>query len=104
MASLMKNETATIHVSFKVVYLYLLCSSLLLFFPQQPPSYSRPPVMYYTVQHNVTTDADGGITLVNTELTNITIDGAQPGHVYYIEVTAVNILGPGPPRTTCMSV
>ena len=57
--------------------------------------------MYYTVQHNVTTDADGGISLVNIELTNIAIDGAQPGHVYYIEVTAVNILGPGPPEATC---
>ena len=54
--------------------------------------------MYYTVQHNVTTDVDSVISQVTTELT---IDGAQPGHVYYIEVTAVNILGPGPPRTTC---
>ena len=56
--------------------------------------------MYYTVRHNVSTDTDGGISQVNTEMTNITIDGAQPGHVYYIEVTAVNILGPGPPRST----
>ena len=55
--------------------------------------------MYYTVQHNVTTDS--GFVQTTTELTNIIIDGAQPGHVYYIEVTAVNILGPGPPRTTC---
>ena len=57
--------------------------------------------MYYTVQHNVSTDTDDGISQVNTTMTNITIDGAQPGHVYYIEVTAVNILGPGPPRSTC---
>ena len=60
--------------------------------------------MYYTVQHNVTTDVDGGISLVKTTMTNITIDGAQPGHVYYIEVTAVNILGPGPPRTTSKAI
>ena len=56
--------------------------------------------MHYTVQHNVTTDADSGNSLETTKMTNITIDGAQPGHVYCIEVTAVNILGPGPPRTT----
>ena len=55
--------------------------------------------MHYTVQHNVS--ADGSFIEVTTRLTNITIDGAQPGHVYYIEVTAVNILGPGPPKTTC---
>ena len=71
---------------------------------QYPPSSSRPPVMHYTVQHNVTTDTDDGISQVNTTMTNITIDGAQPGHVYYIEVTAVNILGPGPPTSTCMHV
>ena len=75
---------------------------MLITFPvQQPPSSSRPPVMYYTVQHNVSTDTDDGISQVNTTMTNITIDGAQPGHVYYIEVTAVNILGPGPPTSTC---
>ena len=55
--------------------------------------------MYYTVQHNVTTD--GSLIQATVILTNITIDGAQPGHVYYIEVTAVNILGPGPPRIAC---
>ena len=56
--------------------------------------------MHYTVQHNIS--ADGSfIEVTNNSLTNITIDGAQPGHVYYIEVTAVNILGPGPPRTIC---
>ena len=60
--------------------------------------------MYYTVQHNVTTDADSGISQVTTTMTNITIDGAQPGHVYYIEVTAVNILGPGPPRSTSKAI
>ena len=60
--------------------------------------------MYYTVQHNVSTDTDDGISQVNTTMTNITIDGAQPGHVYYIEVTAVNILGPGPPRSTCKTI
>ena len=102
MASLMNNETVAIHVSFKVVYaLHSLCSSLL-FFPQQPSSSSRPPVMYYTVRHNVTTD--GSFVEVTTILTNIRIDGAQPGHMYYIEVTAVNILGPGPTRSTCKSV
>ena len=60
--------------------------------------------MYYTVEHNVSTDTDDGVSQVNTTMTNITIDGAKPGHVYYIEVTAVNILGPGPPRSTCMHV
>ena len=77
-----------------VINLYIPYSNL--------PSSSRPPVMYYTVQHNVSTDTDDGISQVNTTMTNITIDGAQPGHVYYIEVTAVNILGPGPPTSTCM--
>ena len=70
---------------------------------QQPPSSSRPPVMYYTVRHNVTTDA--GNSQMNTNMKNITIDGgSQPGHVYYIEVTAVNILGPGPPRITSKAI
>ena len=53
--------------------------------------------MYYTVRHNLTTD--DSFVEATTRLTNITIDG-----VYYIEVTAVNILGPGPPRTTCHAV
>ena len=50
--------------------------------------------MYYTVRHNITTDGniiktDGNRFVEATiRLTNITIDG-----VYYIEVTAVNILG-----------
>ena len=60
--------------------------------------------MHYTVRHNVSTDNDDGSTTqltLSNEVTNITIDGAQPGHVYYIEVTAVNILGPGPPTSTC---
>ena len=72
---------------------------LFAFFPQQPSSSSRPPVMHYAVRHNVT--ANDSFVQVAAILTNITIDGAQPGHVYYIEVTAVNILGPGPPTTTC---
>ena len=77
---------------------------IIIFFQQQLPFSSRPPIVYYTVRHNVATDADGGISQMTTNMTNITIDGAQPGHVYYIEVTAVNILGPGQPKATCESI
>ena len=52
--------------------------------------------MHYIVRHNVTTDNS-----FTTEMTSIIVHGVQPGHVYYIEVTAVNILGPGPPRSKC---
>ena len=83
--------------SSKSVLITTLC--LFAFFPQHPPSSSRPPVMYYTVRHNVT--ANDSFVQAAAILTNITIDGAQPGHVYYIEVTAVNILGPGSPEATC---
>ena len=65
-------------------------------FPQQPPSSSRPPVVYYTVQHNIT--SRGSFIQATTKLTNMTISGAQSGRVYFIEVKAVNVLGPGPPK------
>ena len=50
--------------------------------------------MSYIVQHNIT---DNGSSLLEelTEWTNITIHGALPGHVYYIQVTPVNVLGSG---------
>ena len=62
-------------------------------FPKQPPPSSRPPVVYYLVLHNVTTN--GIAKNESTKMTNITIHGALPGHVYYIQVTPVNVLGSG---------
>ena len=66
-------------------------------FPIQHPLSSRPPVTHYNVTHNVSD--------INNQLyisyTNITIHGALPGHVYYIQVTPVNVLGPGAARATC---
>ena len=62
-------------------------------------SQARPPVVSYIVQHNIT-DNSSGLLEELTEWTNITIHGALPGHVYYIQVTPINILGPGAARTT----
>ena len=62
-------------------------------------SQAHPLVVSYIIQHNITDD--GSSTLEElTEWTNITIHGALPGHVYYIQVTPVNVLGPGAARTT----
>ena len=66
-------------------------------FPIQNPLSSRPPVTHYTVTHNVSDISNQ----LNTSYTNITIQGALPCHVYYIQVTPVNVLGPGAARTTC---
>ena len=52
-------------------------------FPIQNPLSSRPPVTHYNVTHNVSVINNQ----LNTSYTNITIHGALPGHVYYIQVT-----------------
>ena len=66
-------------------------------FPIQNPLSSRPPVTHYNVTYNVSDISNQ----LNTSYANITIHGALPDHVYYIQVTSVNVLGPGAARTTC---
>ena len=66
-------------------------------YPMQNPLSSLPPVTHYNVTHNVS-DMNNQL---YTHYTNITIHGALPGHVYYIQVTPVNVLSPGAVRTTC---
>ena len=90
----------SITVSWKVKYTnnILFLNQKEQFWPvlQQPVS-SRPPVEYYIIRHNTT--GDGSVSEVISHWTNITIHGAQPGHVYFIQVTPVNVLGTGPPVT-----
>ena len=64
----------------------------------QQPASSHPPVERYVIRHNTT--ANGSVSEVISHWTNITLHGAPPGHVYFIQVTPVNVLGPGPPTTT----
>ena len=66
-------------------------------FPMQNPVSSRPPVTHYDVSHNVSVISNQ----LNTSYTNITIHRALPCHVYHIQVTPVNVLGPGAARATC---
>ena len=75
-----------VHVHIHLIHIY----------PMQNPLPSRPPVTHYNVTHNVSE-----MNQLYTHYTNITIHGALPGHVYYIQVTPVNVLGPGTVRTTC---
>ena len=69
---------------------------VILLFPIQNPLSSRPPVTHYNITHNVS-DISNQLYI---SYTNITIHGALPGHVYYIQVTPVNVLGAGAARTT----
>ena len=65
-------------------------------------SQARPPVVSYIVRHNITDNGSGTLEEeLDAERTNIFIHGALPGHVYYIQVTPVNVLGPGIARATC---
>ena len=48
------------------------------------------PILYYIVTNPLTN------TIINTTNTNVIITGLTPGQYYNINITAVNIIGPGP--------
>ena len=49
-----------------------------------------PPVLYYNITHNATDNKQ-----LLMQFTNITLNGLGTDLVYYIQVTAINTLGPG---------
>ena len=48
------------------------------------------PILYYIVKNPLTN------TVINTTNTSVIITGLTPGQYYNINITAVNIIGPGP--------
>ena len=73
----------------------LLMTSLYIHFLylQPPQSPTHPPVLYYTVTHNI---SDNGSELAFNTTTNKTIlNGASYGEIYYISVFAINAIGKG---------
>ena len=55
-------------------------------------------MLYYNVTHNAT-----GNKQLLTQFTNVTLNGLGTDLVYYIQVTAINTLGPSVPTTACES-
>ena len=60
---------------------------------QPPHPIPHLPVLYYTVSHNVI--ESGNVTFINTTNHTILLHGVMSGHVYYVAVQAVNIIGSG---------
>lgn len=62
--------------------------------PLQPPvsSSDRPPVMHYSVHHNVT----GTESVMTTTERSITLLGGAGWHAYFVKISAVNVIGEGP--------
>ena len=60
-------------------------------------SLSIPPVSYYIVYHNVTSDGDQGIIVYDTNMSiSVSNDQIETTAVYAIQVAAVNVIGQGP--------
>ena len=67
---------------------------------------SIPPVSYYIVYHNVTSNGDQGIITYDANVTinvNVTNDQCDANAVYSIQVAAVNVIGQGPVIETIFS-
>ena len=65
---------------------------------------SIPPVSYYIVYHNVTSNGDQGIITYDANVTiNVTNDQFEANAVYSIQVAAVNVIGQGPVIETIFS-
>ena len=66
----------------------------IIYFLHQPPqSPTHPPVLYYTVTHNV---SDNGSELAfNTTTNKAILNEASYGETYYISVCGINIIGKG---------
>ena len=50
----------------------------------------HPPILYYIVTNPLTN------TVINTTNTSVIITGLNPDQYYNINITVVNIIGPGP--------
>ena len=71
-------------------------------FLHQPPSPTHPPVLYYTVTHNV---SDNGSELAfNTTTNKAVLNEARYGERYFISVCAVNLIGKGPSTVTTLII
>ena len=56
-----------------------------------------PPVTYYVVYHNVTSDGDQGTIAYDTMvIINVTNDQFKTNAVYSVKVAAVNVIGQSP--------
>ena len=63
----------------------------------KPPSI-YPPVLYYTVVHNV--NDNGGELAFNTTTNKAILNGASYGETYYISICGNNAIGKGKATTT----
>ena len=71
----------------------------ILYHIQSSLSLSLPPVSYYIVYHNVTSDGGHGIIVYDTTMTIIVLnDQFGANAAYAIQVAAVNVIGHGPFR------
>ena len=59
----------------------------------QPPSPTHPPVLYYTVTHNVS--GNGSELAFNTTTNEAILNGARYEVTYFISILAVNEIGKG---------
>ena len=59
----------------------------------QPPSSTHPPVLYYTVTHNVS--GNGSELAFNTTTNKAILNKVRYGETYFISVCAVNPIGKG---------
>ena len=70
------------------------CVSRSLMIILQPPSSpTHPPVLYYTVTHNVS--GNGSELAFNTTTNEAILNGARYGETYFISVRGVNSIGKG---------
>ena len=65
---------------------------LVLIFLHQAPSLTHPPVLYYTVTHNV---SDNGSELAFNTTNKAILNGASYGEAYFISICGVNLIGKG---------
>ena len=69
------------------------CVSRSLMIIQSPSSPTYPPVLYYTVTHNVS--GNGSELAFNTTTNEAILNGARYGEMYFISVHGVNLIGKG---------
>ena len=68
---------------------------------QSPSSPTHPPVLYYTVTHNVS--GNGSELAFNTTTSEASLSGLQHGETYLLSVYALNVVGKGLPANATIS-